>query len=92
LVGLPLTTPRNSSTDDANSAPPVRMGNYEEPPRLGLAEEEKAILLVRMVWVMDGVRQGVAKGATRLLEGDTVAAEVLGGLLGVPLEREAHAK
>jgi hypothetical protein len=68
------------------------MGNHDQAPWLGLAEEEEPILIVRVVWIVDRARQRVAKRATRLFEGYTVAAEILRGLVGVPLESEAHAK
>jgi len=72
--------------------PPVRVDNDEEATRLGFTEQKEPLLILRMVWVVDGARQRIAKGAAGLLERETVAAKILGGLLGVPLKREAHAR
>jgi hypothetical protein len=32
------------------------MGDDQEAPWLGLAEEKEAVLVLRMVWVVDGAR------------------------------------
>ena len=68
------------------------MCNHDEAPWLGLAEQKEAVLLVRVIWIVDRARQRVTKCATRFLKGYTVAAKILGGLFGVPLKSEAHAK
>jgi hypothetical protein len=67
------------------------MGNDDEASGFGLAEEEESVLVVGVVRIVDGARQRVAKGSACFLEGYSVTPEVLGSLLGVPLESEAHA-
>src|SRR3954447_3850269 len=71
--------------DDANPIfAGVRMCDEQETLRRRHPESDEATLLVRVIWIVKRLRQWIQENRLRLVEGDTVLAEIAGCLLDVP--------
>src|SRR6266487_1614795 len=85
---IPFPSRRSPSADHANTTPPLRVEDYEEPARRRIPDREKPMLTARMVGILKGGRQGIIEYRDGLLERDSVLREVGGCLVVVPFESQ----
>src|SRR5262249_32093739 len=78
------------SRDDADDVVvlAVHVDDDEEPDRRAEAQEQEAILVARVIRVLDEERELVGEDRGGLLEGDAVLGLVGGGLARVPFESD----
>jgi len=77
-----LRTGGFSGGDDANdtAARPIAVGDNQHPEWGAQAKEREAILIVRMIGIIEQDGLLVGKGRSGLIERDAVLANVLSGL------------
>jgi hypothetical protein len=83
-------TIRFPGTDDPDRILHVNMDDDKETIPVRAPEQDKSLLIIGMIGVGDGARQGVGKGTHRLVKGYSMLLQIDPRLGGIPSEGNGH--
>ena len=87
----PLSRGSETGPDDPDARGGLSVNDEEKPFTLGHPQDNKAILLIRVLIVRERGRERIGEGRHGFGEADTVLAEVGGSFARIELEGDLHA-